>query len=110
MKTHTRCVVRSILFLLLQLLPAYPSLLFALQLVVEEEEGLLIRLWRPNDREHALARVIVRFLGNADLRTRETTDLRDFRTVAANDATDHVRRNGDVLRPQIAGLGRGRAR
>ena len=104
MKTHTRCVVRSILFLLLQLLPAYPSLLFALQLVVEEEERLLVRLGGPDDREHALAGLVVRFLRDRDFRAGQSSNLGDLGTIAADDAANHVGRDGDILCAEVRGL------
>lgn len=76
---------------------AHTALFLALKLVVEQEERLFVRLRRADNREHALASLIMRSLGDGDLRTRETTDLSDLGTASPNNAAHHVGGDGDVL-------------
>lgn len=60
--------IHSISFLLLLLLlSANPPLFLTLKLVVEEEESLLVRLRCTDDREHPLARLIVRCFRDGNL-------------------------------------------
>ena len=96
-----------VLFLLLELLPADSPLLLALKLVVQQKERFLVGLGSTNDGEHPLAGIVVRLLGNGDLGTRQTANLGNLGSIAADDASHHVARNGDVLGAQVAGLGGG---
>ena len=90
--------------LLLLLVTTNPPLLLALELVVEEEERLLVRLGGPDDREHALAGLVVRFLSDRDFRAGQSSNLGDLGAIAADDAANHVGRDGDVLCAEVGGL------
>ena len=75
---------------MLLLLAPDAALLLVLQLVVQEIERLLVRLGGADDREHALAGLVVRRLRNGDLRAGQASDFGNLGTLAANDAPDHV--------------------
>lgn len=93
-------------FLLLLLITTYASLLLALELVIEQEERLLVGLRRADNREHALASFVMRFLCDGDLGSRQASNLGDFGSIAANDTADHVGGDGDVLGAEVGGWGR----
>ena len=64
-----RAAVRLVLHLILLLLvAAYPSRLLALELIIQQEKRLLVRLRRTHDGEHAFARFVVGLLRDGDLR------------------------------------------
>lgn len=71
--------------------------LFGLEVLVQEVQSLLVRLSTSHDREHALARLVVRGFRNRDSSSRAPADLRDLGSTTANDAAHHVSRNADVL-------------
>lgn len=93
-------LVLGLILLALLLLPNSPILL-TLQLIVQQEERLLICLWRTDDGEHAFACLIVWCFRNGDLRARKTPDLSYFGATAADDAADHIRWYGDILSAKI---------
>lgn len=62
--------------------------LLLLELAVEHVQGALEVLGRAGDGEHALARLVVRVLGDADLRARGRADLVDLGAAASDDAAD----------------------
>lgn len=68
-----------------------------LKVLVEEIEGLLVRLGAAHDGEHALASIIMGRLGDGDAGTRAASDFADLATAASDDATNHVRGDADVL-------------
>ena len=73
-----------------------PSLL-RFQVFVQQVECLFVSRGTAHDREHAFASLVVGCLGDRDACTRALADLTDLGSSAANDATDHVCRNADVL-------------
>ena len=84
-------VAPSILLILLKLLTSNTALFLALELIIEQEKSLLVRLRSTDDGEHPFTSVIMRLLGNRNLGSRQAADFRDFCSVSANDASDHVR-------------------
>lgn len=71
--------------------------LLALEVLVQEVKGGLVGLGAAHDGEHSLASVIVRSLGNRDSSAGSLADLADLASTTANDASNHVGRNADVL-------------
>lgn len=71
--------------------------LLCLKVLVKEVQRLLVGIGTASDGEHALAGLVMRSLGNADAGARGLADLADLAATTANDASDHVRGNGDVL-------------
>lgn len=71
--------------------------LLALQVLVEEVESSLVGLSGAHDGEHALSSVIVWCLGDGNSGSRGLADLRDLASTTADDASNHVRWNGDIL-------------
>ena len=72
--------------------------LFSFQVLIEKVESLFVGLSTSHDREHALARLIVRSLRDRDACTRASSNLGDLGSTAANDASNHVCGDADVLR------------
>lgn len=72
--------------------------LLSFQVLVKKVEGLFVRLCASHDREHALARLIVRSLCDRDACTRASPNLGDLGSTATNDASNHVCGDADVLR------------
>ena len=93
--------------LLLCKLSTDTAFLLTFELVIEQIQCLLIGFGRTLNREHSLASVIVRALGDADLAAAQTTDLGNLRPRAPDNAADHVRRDRDVLRANLPAIGRG---
>ena len=87
---------------LLSFFAAEPPLLLALELMVEKVKGLLIRFRRADDREHALTRLVVGFLGDRNLGAGESTDLGDLGSIPTDYTTNHVRGDRDCLSPEIS--------
>jgi hypothetical protein len=71
--------------------------LLSLEVLVEQVECLLVSAGAAGDGEHALSSLVVRSLGNADAGARRLADLADLAASTADDATNHVGRDGDVL-------------
>jgi hypothetical protein len=71
--------------------------LLSLEVLVEQVECLLVSAGAAGDGEHALSSLVVRSLGNADAGARRLADLADLAASTANDASNHVGRDGDVL-------------
>ena len=71
--------------------------LLTLKVLVEEVEGSLVGLGGAHDSEHALAGIIVWCLGDGDSGSRGLADLGDLASTTADDASNHVRWNRDVL-------------
>lgn len=72
--------------------------LLRLQVLVQEIQRLLVRLGATHDGEHTLTGLIMRGLGNRDPSSRAPADLSDLGSSPANDASNHVSGNADVLR------------
>ena len=87
---------------LLGFFTAEPPLLFTLKLMVEKVESLLVCLRRANDREHALTRLVMWFLGDGNLGAGQSTNLGYLGSVPTDYATNHVRGDGDGLSPKIS--------
>lgn len=71
--------------------------LLTLEVLVEEVEGSLVGLGGAHDGEHALSGIIVWCLGDGDSGSRGLADLGDLASATADDASNHVGWNGDVL-------------
>jgi hypothetical protein len=71
--------------------------LLRLEVLVEQVERLLVGAGAAGDGEHALSSLVVGSLGNADAGAGRLADLADLAASTANDAANHVGRNGDVL-------------
>lgn len=71
--------------------------LLALEVLVEKVECGLVGLGGAHDGEHTLTSLIMRSLGDGDASTGGLADLRDLAATTADDASDHVRWDGDVL-------------
>ena len=78
--------------------------LLGLEVLIQEVQSRLVGLSTAHDGEHALSSLIMRSLGNADASTRCLADLTDLATSSANDASNHVRRNADVLRLELLAI------
>ena len=71
--------------------------LLALEVLVQEVKCSLVVLGAAHDGEHSLASVIVRSLGNRDPGAGGLADLADLASTTADNASNHVGRNADVL-------------
>lgn len=71
--------------------------LLGLEVFVQQVQSLLISLSAAHDREHALSGLIVRRFSDGNAGSRASAYLGDFASTPADDATDHVRRNADIL-------------
>lgn len=71
--------------------------LLVLEVLVEQEKSLLVGSMAAHDCEHALIAVVVCSLSNGDASTRPLSDLADLATATTDDATDHIRRDANVL-------------
>ncbi len=57
-----------------------PPLFLALELVVQQEQGLFVGFRSSDNSEHSLASLVVRDFGNRDSGTRESSDFSDLGT------------------------------
>jgi len=69
---------------------SHTSLLLAFELIVQQKQGLFIRLWRTHNSEHPFSCFVVRRLGNGNFRTGKATDLGDLGAASSNDTADHI--------------------
>ena len=71
--------------------------LLALKVLVEKVESSLVGLGGSHDGEHALSGIVMWCLGDGNSSSRGLADLGDLASTTADDASDHIRWDGDVL-------------
>lgn len=79
------------------LLDLLTTSLLCFEVLVQKVKRLLVRSGTTGDGEHTLASLIMRSLGDRDAGTRVLADVTDLSATAADDASNHVRGDADVL-------------
>jgi hypothetical protein len=82
--------------------------LLCLEVLVKKVKSLLVGVGAASDGEHALSGLVMGSFGNADAGARGLADLADLTATTADDASDHIRGNGDVLGLNVFALFNGR--
>lgn len=95
----TRALLGAALLLL-----AVPSELLGLEVLVEEVEGLLVAGSGTGDGEHPLASIVMGGLGDGDSGSGGSADLLDLGASTANDASNHVGGDRDVLGLEVLSI------
>lgn len=76
-------------------------MLLTLQPRIQHIKRHLVTLRRPCNRHQTLIAIILRLI-NLDHRSTQLANFIDFRSALANDRTDHVVRDVDLLRQWLA--------
>ena len=71
--------------------------LLGFKVLVKKVEGLFVGLRTSHDSEHALSSLVMRSLGDRDPSSRASANLCDLGSAPADDTSDHIRGNADVL-------------